>query len=280
LYQILTKRQLNPDTYRMDILAPRAAHRAAPGQFVMLRADRDGERIPLTISDCDREKGSVTIIFQVVGYSTQKLAAMEPGEALADFLGPLGRPADLPEKGHVLCIGGGVGVAVVYPEVKELFRRGVNVDVIIGARNAGLIILEEECKAVCNRLFITTDDGSKGRKGLVTDVLRELLEKEHFDEVIAIGPVIMMKFVCKTTKEFGVETIVSMNPLMVDGTGMCGCCRVSVGGEVKYACVDGPEFDGQKVDFDEAMKRLTAYREEEKTALQRHACGEGDCKCR
>jgi ferredoxin/flavodoxin---NADP+ reductase len=280
LYQILGKSQIGPDTYRMDILAPRAAHRAAPGQFVMLRATQDGERIPLTIADCDSVKGVVTIIFQVVGYTTKALAAMAPGQSLADFLGPLGKPAELPQKGHVLCVGGGVGVAVIYPEVKELFRRGVDVDVIIGARNEGLIILEEECKAVCSRLFITTDDGTKGRKGLVTDVLKELLEKEKYDEVIAIGPVVMMKFVSRMTKEFGVKTTVSMNPLMVDGTGMCGCCRVSVGGEVRYACVDGPEFDGHLVDFDEAMKRLTSYREEEKAALRRHACGEGECRCR
>lgn len=280
MYKILTKKQLNPDTWRMDILAPRAAKRAAPGQFVMLRADAEGERIPLTVADCDHGKSIVTIIFQAVGYTTKKLAAMEPGQALADFLGPLGKPAELPEKGRVLCVGGGVGVAVVYPEVKELFRRGVDVDVIIGARSENLIILEDECKAVCNRLFITTDDGTKGRKGLVTDVLKDQLTNEHYDEVIAIGPVIMMKFVCKMTKEFGVKTTASMNPLMVDGTGMCGCCRVTVGGEVKYACVDGPEFDGHLIDFDEAMKRLTSYREEEKAALQRHACGEGDCKCR
>jgi ferredoxin--NADP+ reductase len=280
LYKILGKSQLNPDTFRMDVLAPRAAKRASPGQFVMLRVSSDGERIPLTVADCDSAAGIVTIIFQAVGATTKELAAMEPGQALADLLGPLGKPAELPEKGHVLCVGGGVGVAVVYPEVKELFRRGVDVDVIIGARSENLIILEEECRAVCNRLFITTDDGTKGRKGLVTDVLKELLGKEKYDEVIAIGPVVMMKFVCSMTKEFGVKTIASMNPIMVDGTGMCGCCRVSVGGEVKYACVDGPEFDGHLIDFDEAMKRLTAYGEEEKAALRRHACGEGDCRCR
>jgi ferredoxin/flavodoxin---NADP+ reductase len=280
LYTILRKSQIGPETFRMDILAPRAAKRAAPGQFIMLRVTPDGERIPLTVADFDHDAGVVTIIFQVVGYTTKLLAAMEPGQALADFLGPLGKPAELPEKGHVLCVGGGVGVAVVYPEVKELFRRGVDVDVIIGARSENLIILEDECRAVCKRLFVTTDDGSKGRKGLVTDVLKEQLTNEHYDEVIAIGPVIMMKFVCKMTKEFGVKTTASMNPIMVDGTGMCGCCRVTVGGEVKYACVDGPEFDGHQIDFDEAMKRLTAYREEEKAAVQRVPCGEGDCKCR
>ena len=280
MYPILSKSQIGPETFRMDILAPRAAKRAAPGQFVMLRVSQDGERIPLTMADFDREAGTVAIIFQVVGLSTKLLAAMEPGQELADFLGPLGRPAELPHSGRVLCVGGGVGVAVVYPEVKELYRRGVDVDVIIGARSENLIILEEECRAVCSRLFITTDDGTKGRKGLVTDVLKELLTEGKYDEVIAIGPVIMMKFVCKMTKEFGVKTWASMNPIMVDGTGMCGCCRVTVGGEVKYACVDGPEFDGHLIDFDEAMKRLTAYREEEKAALTRHVCGEGDCKCR
>jgi ferredoxin--NADP+ reductase len=278
LYEILSKSRLNPDTYRMDVLAPRAAKRAAPGQFVMLRVDAGGERVPLTVADCDHEKGIVTIIFQAVGATTRQLAAMEPGQALADLLGPLGKPAELPESGHVLCVGGGVGVAVVYPEIKELHRLGVDVDVIIGARSENLIILEDECRAVCNRLFITTDDGTKGRKGLVTDVLRELLEKEKYDEVIAIGPVVMMKFVARTAKEFGVPTTVSMNPLMVDGTGMCGCCRVTVGGEVKYACVDGPEFDGYLVDYDEAIKRLASYREEEKAA-DRRACGEGGCKC-
>jgi ferredoxin/flavodoxin---NADP+ reductase len=280
LYAILGKSQLNPDTVRMDILAPRVAQHAAPGQFVMLRVDEGGERIPLTVADCDSTKGVITIIFQIVGATTRALAAMGPGQALAAFLGPLGKPADLPEKGHVLCVGGGVGVAVIYPEVKELFRRGVNVDVIIGARSDSLILLEEECRAVCNRLFITTDDGTKGRKGLVTDVIKELLQTDAYDEVIAIGPVIMMKFVCRMTKEFGVKTTVSMNPLMVDGTGMCGCCRVTVGGEVKYACVDGPEFNGHLVDFDEAMKRLTSYKEEEKAALERHVCGAGDCRCR
>jgi ferredoxin--NADP+ reductase len=275
LYQILSKSQIGPETFRMDVLAPRAAKRAAPGQFIMLRVTEDGERIPLTMADFDSEKGVVTIIFQAVGHSTRLLAAMESGQALADFLGPLGKPAELPHAGHVLCVGGGVGVAVVYPEVKELFRRGVDVDVVIGARSENLIILEDECRAVCNRLFITTDDGTKGRKGLVTDVVRDQLTNERYDEVIAIGPVVMMKFVSKTTKEFGVKTTASMNPLMVDGTGMCGCCRVTVGGEVKYACVDGPEFDGHLIDYDEAMKRLTAYRDEEKAALERHACKVG-----
>ncbi len=275
MYQILTKSQIGPDTYRMDILAPRAARRAQPGQFVMLRVNEQGERFPLTMADVDHEKGIVTIIFQAVGHATRLLASMEPGQALLDFLGPLGKPAALPDHGHVLCVGGGVGVAVVYPEVKALYERGVDVDVIIGARNADLIILEDEVRAVCNRLFITTDDGSRGRKGLVTDVLKELLEAEHYDEVITIGPVIMMKFVSKLTKEYGVKTWASMNPIMVDGTGMCGGCRISVGGEAKYACVDGPEFDAHQVDFDEAMKRLTAYRGEEKAASERHACKVG-----
>ena len=275
MYSILTKSQIGPDTFRMDILAPRAARRAQPGQFVMLRVNEDGERFPLTMADVDHEKGIVTVIFQAVGHATRLLASMEPGQALSDFLGPLGKPAQLPDHGHVLCVGGGVGVAVVYPEVKALYERGVDVDVIIGARSADLIILEDEIRAVCNRLFITTDDGSKGRKGLVTEVLKELLEAEHYDEVITIGPVIMMKFVSKLTKEYGVKTWASMNPIMVDGTGMCGGCRITVGGEAKYACVDGPEFDAHQVDFDEAMKRLTAYRGEERAANDRHACKVG-----
>ena len=279
MYQILRKKQIGPETFSMDVLAPRAARRARPGQFIMLRISRDGERIPLTVAGWDPEEGSVKIIFQAVGFTTRKLAAMEPGESLADFLGPLGKPAVLPDRGRVLCVGGGVGVAVVYPEVKALYESGVDVDVIIGARSENLLILEEECRAVCNRLFITTDDGSKGRKGLVTDVIKELFDAgDVYDEVITIGPVIMMKFVCLLTKKYGVRTTASMNPIMVDGTGMCGCCRVTVGGEVKYACVDGPEFDGHLIDFDEAMKRLNTYKEEEKAAVA--SCGEGDCKCR
>ena len=279
MYQILRKKQIGPETFSMDVLAPRAARRARPGQFIMLRISRDGERIPLTVAGWDPEEGSVRIIFQAVGFTTRKLAAMEPGESLADLLGPLGKPAVLPDRGRVLCVGGGVGVAVVYPEVKALYESGVDVDVIIGARSENLLILEEECRAVCNRLFITTDDGSKGRKGLVTDVIKALFDAgDVYDEVITIGPVIMMKFVCLLTKKYGVRTTASMNPIMVDGTGMCGCCRVTVGGEVKYACVDGPEFDGHLIDFDEAMKRLNTYKEEEKAAVA--SCGEGDCKCR
>ena len=263
MYPILEKQQIGPDTYRMRILAPRVARRAQPGQFVMLRVDEDGERIPLTIAGFDRVQETIDIIFQAVGGTTRLLAGLPAGGALHDFLGPLGRPAELPNHGRVICVGGGVGTAVVFPEVKALHKRGVEVDVIIGARNKDLLILEDEIRAVCHELYITTDDGSYGRKGLVTDVLKELLAKGGYDEVIAIGPIIMMKFVSLATKEFGVKTTVSMNPVMVDGTGMCGGCRVTVGGQTKYACVDGPEFDGHLVDFDEAMRRLGTYKTEE-----------------
>ncbi len=269
MYPILMKQQIGPETWRMRIEAPRVARRAQPGQFVMLRVDADGERIPLTIADFDRQNQTIDIIFQAVGDTTRQLAGLAVGDGLHDFLGPLGKPANLPDHGRVICVGGGVGAAVVYPEVKALHERGVTVDVIIGARNEDLLILEDEIRAVCHELYVTTDDGSRGRKGLVTDVLKELLVKDHYDEVIAIGPVIMMKFVSLTTREFGVKTTVSMNPVMVDGTGMCGGCRVTVGGETKYACVDGPEFDGHLVDFDEAMRRLTTYRDEERAA---HTC--------
>ncbi len=276
LYQILKKEQIGPDTYRMEVSAPRTARRAQPGQFVMLRVNADSERMPLTIAGSSSEAGIVTIIFQAVGHSTRLLAAKEPGEGIHDFLGPLGKPAQLPDHGRVLCVGGGVGVAVVYPEVKALFEKGVHVDVIIGARNEKLLILEDEVRAVCNNLYITTDDGSRGRKGLVTDVMKELFEAgEKYDEVITIGPVIMMKFVSLLTKQYGIKTTASMNPIMVDGTGMCGGCRVTVGGESKYACVDGPEFDAHQIDFDEAMRRLNTYKDDE-----RHACEEDACHAR
>ncbi len=273
MYKILTKEKITPNTYRMNIHAPRVAKKTKAGQFIILRVDEEGERIPLTSADCDREAGWVAIIFQVVGYSTELLSKMEVGDELHDFVGPLGRPSKLDGLKKVLCIGGGVGTAVVYPAVKQLHLDGAEVDVIVGARNKDYIILEDEIKAHSSRLFITTDDGSYGRKGFVTDQLRELLEAgEGYDEVITIGPMIMMKFVCRVTKEFGVKTTVSLNPLMVDGTGMCGCCRVTVGGEVKYACVDGPDFDGHLVDFEEAMKRLESYNEEEE-AMMEHPCG-------
>ena len=278
MYTILTKQQLAPDIYRMTIHAPRTARNARPGQFVMLRTDPSGERIPLTIVSPDPQAGTADIIFAAVGASTRTLAAMQPGDSLLDFHGPLGQPADMPTQGRVICVGGGVGTAVVYPEVVELHRRGVETHVIVGARTADLLILQDELAAHSTRLMVCTDDGSAGRKGLVTDQLRDLLEEGGYDQVIAIGPLIMMKFVCKLTDEYGIPTTVSLNPMMVDGTGMCGCCRVSVGGETKYACVDGPEFDGHLVDFDEAMARLNMYRTQEKEAALRNPCAEEGCK--
>jgi len=264
-YEIVKKELITPNTYRMDIYAPRIAKKSLAGQFIILRVTEDGERIPLTTADVDRVKGLVTIIFQMVGFSTNILGEMNVGDALHDFVGPLGRPSELDGLKKVICIGGGVGTAVVYPAVKQLHENGAQVDVIVGARNKEYVILEDEIKKNSTNLYITTDDGSYGRKGFVTDQLKDLLEKSNdYDEVIAIGPMIMMKFVSKLTKEYGVKTTVSLNPIMVDGTGMCGGCRVTVGGQVKYACVDGPDFDGHEVDFDELMKRQNTYTEEEK----------------
>lgn len=263
-YEILKKREIAPNTYSMDIYAPLVARRTMPGQFIILRVDERGERIPLTSADWDREQGWVQIVFQAVGASTKMLAGMEPGMCLKDFAGPLGKPSRLKEINRAVCIGGGVGTAVVYPSVKWLFETGRKVDVIIGARSEDFLIFEEDIRKRCNHLYITTDDGSKGRKGFVTDQLKELLDAgNEYDEVIAIGPMPMMKFVAALTKKYGLKTTVSLNPLMVDGTGMCGCCRVTVGDEIKYACVDGPEFDGHLVDYDEAINRQRVYMDEE-----------------
>lgn len=279
MYTIKRKEKLAPNIYGMDIEAPRVARKAQAGQFVILRSHEEGERIPLTVADADPEAGTVTVIFQVAGLSTALMAGLEAGQRYADLAGPLGNPSPLPRKGRALCIGGGVGTAVVYPSIRELHRRGVSVDVIIGARSAEYLILEKEIESICDRLYVTTDDGTKGRKGFVTDQLRDLLASgEHYDEVIVIGPVIMMKFVAAVTREFGVKTIASLNPIMVDGTGMCGSCRVTVGGEVKYACVDGPDFDAHLIDFDELMNRQRVYLKEEKEMLEKHQCG-GLCIC-
>ena len=275
MYKIREAKQLTDNIYLMNVEAPRVAKHCEPGQFIIVKIDEEGERIPLTICDYDREEGTVTIVFQVIGASTLQMAGLKAGDAFADFVGPLGRPSELIEedpeelkKKKILFVAGGVGTAPVYPQVKWLSEHGVKADAIVGAKNKDLVILEEEMEKVSN-LYVTTDDGSYKRKGMVTDVIKDLVEnqKKEYDLVVAIGPMIMMKFVCLLTKELGIHTIVSMNPIMVDGTGMCGACRVSVGGEVKFACVDGPEFDGHLVDFDQAMKRSQMYKTEEGRAM-------------
>lgn len=264
MYRILYKEELAPAMKLMKIEAPLIAKKAAPGQFIMLRVMEGGERIPLTIADYNRSEGWVTIIFQEVGNTTQALGKLEEGDFILDFAGPLGKPSDLDGLKRVLCIGGGVGTAPLYPQVKYLHEKGADVDVIIGARSREYIMLEKEMRTAGNRVYITTDDGSYGHKGFVTDILKKLIDEgNQYDKVIAIGPLIMMKVVSGITKEYGIHTTVSMNPIMVDGTGMCGGCRVTVGGQVKYACVDGPDFDGHLVDFDEAMRRQQMYKEEE-----------------
>ena len=265
MYRILRKKALNPTVTLMDIEAPLIAKKAEPGQFIILRTDSEGERIPLTIADFDREKGSVTVIFQVVGSTTEKLNHKNEGEFIEDFVGPLGTATKTDGLKKAAVVGGGVGCAIAYPIAKKLHGLGCEVHSVAGFRNKDLVILEDEFKAVSDKMFIMTDDGSAGRKGLVTDALRELIESgENYDEVIVIGPLIMMKFVAALTKEYGVKTTVSMNPIMIDGTGMCGGCRLTVGGETKFACVDGPDFDGHLVDFDEAMERSSMYRDYER----------------
>ncbi len=267
MYRILEKQSLNAFVTRMKIEAPRVAKKAAPGQFVILRSHADGERIPLTVADYDRDEGSVTVIFQVVGAGTEKLNHLIVGDELCDFVGPLGNATKLEGLGKVAVIGGGVGSAIAYPVAKALFERGTEVHAIVGFRNRELAILEEEFKAHSTKFVPVSDDGSWGEKGLVTDALRALIESgERYDEVIAIGPLPMMKFVSLLTKEYNIPTVVSMNPIMIDGTGMCGGCRLTVGGKVKFACVDGPEFDGHLVDFDEAIARSSMYR-----PFERHA---------
>ncbi len=262
MYRIVKKKVLNPTVTMMEIEAPAVARKAEPGQFIILRVDEDGERIPLTIAAYDREKGTVSIIFQIVGSTTEKLNHKEEGEYIQDFVGPLGKATETEGLKRVAVVGGGVGTAIAYPVAKKLHDVGCHVDLIVGFRNKDLIILKDEFEAASTNLIIGTDDGSYGKKALVTDLLKELIDGgAEYDEVIAIGPVIMMKFVCALTKQYGIKTVVSMNPVMVDGTGMCGGCRLTVGGETKFACVDGPEFDGHLVDFDEAMSRGAMYRE-------------------
>jgi ferredoxin--NADP+ reductase len=260
MYKIVKKQPLNPTVTRMEIEAPLIAKKAKPGQFIILRVDENGERIPLTVAGYDREKGTVTIIFQIVGATTEKLNHLNEGECLHDFVGPLGVPTHVDGLKKVCVIGGGVGCAIALPIAEELHAMGAEVTSIIGFRNQDLVILEDEFKACSDHFTLMTDDGSYGEKGNVTAPLKTLLENgERFDEVIAIGPLIMMKFVCLTTKEYDQKTVVSMNPIMVDGTGMCGGCRLTVGGETKFACVDGPDFDGQQVDWDLAVKRNQMY---------------------
>ena len=269
MYTILKKEALNPTVTRMEIDAPLIAKKAKPGQFIILRAEADGERIPLTIAGYDREKGTVTIIFQIVGATTEKLNHLNEGDCLPDFVGPLGTPSHLDGLKKVCVIGGGVGCAIALPVAEELHRLGAEVTSIVGFRNKDLVILEDEFKACSEHFTLMTDDGSRGEHGNVTAPLKKLLESgERFDEVIAIGPLIMMKFVCLTTKEYDQKTIVSMNPIMVDGTGMCGGCRLTVGGKMKFACVDGPDFDGHEVDFDEAMSRARSYLDFERHARE------------
>ncbi|WFR55062.1 sulfide/dihydroorotate dehydrogenase-like FAD/NAD-binding protein [Anaerocolumna sp. AGMB13025] len=292
MYEIVKKEALAPNIYLMDIKAPRVAKSCYPGQFVIVKMDEKGERIPLTICDYDSEAGTVTIVFQALGTSTKRMASYEAGESFRDFTGPLGCKSELVEETKaeleqksILFVAGGVGTAPVYPQVKWMKNHGIDVDCIIGARNKELIILEEEMKQVAKNVYVATDDGSYGFKGNVNDCIKDLVNTQgkHYDLVIAIGPIIMMKFVCILTKELGIHTIVSMNPIMVDGTGMCGACRLTVGGQVKFACVDGPEFDGHLVDFDESMKRQQMYKTSEGRAVLREREGSthkgGGCGC-
>ena len=264
MFKIIRKKQLNEQVVLFEIEAPFIAAKAEAGQFIIFRLDEQGERVPLTIADYDRQ-GSITIIFQTVGASTMKLGELNEGDYISDVVGPLGTPTEYGDNiRKVAVIGGGVGCAIAYPQAKKLFNMGVEVDLIAGFRNKDIIILEDEMKAVSTNLHICTDDGSYGTKGFVTDKLKELIESGNkYDEVIAIGPVIMMKFISKLTQPYGIKTLVSLNPIMIDGTGMCGGCRVTVDGKIRYACVDGPDFDGHKVDFDELMKRNSTYKKQE-----------------
>lgn len=273
-YKIVKKADLNSQIYLMEIEAPLVARKAAPGQFVILRIDEKGERVPFTIADFDKEKGTVTVIIQAVGKTTRDLSKLNEGDTILDFAGPLGIPTPLEGLKKVAVIGGGLGTAIAYPQAKKLKELGAEVTAISGFRSKEYIILEDEMNAVSDKLIITTDDGSNGLRGFVTDRLCEELESgEKYDEVIAIGPLAMMRAVCNLTKEFGIPTTVSMNPVMIDGTGMCGGCRVIVGGETKFACVDGPDFDGHKIDWDAAIKRQQMFK-----AYEKRSCEEGKCR--
>ena len=273
VYKIVNKKLLNEAVVLVEVEAPFIAKKVLPGQFIIFRIDEQGERVPLTVADYDREKGTVTIIFQKVGLSTKLLAAKEVGDSIRDFVGPLGVATEYDGFKKVAVVGGGVGCAIAYPQAKALHELGVEVDVIAGFRNKDIVILEEEMSAVADNYYLMTDDGTKGEKGFVTDKLKSLIEAgNQYDAVIAIGPIPMMKFVSLTTKPYGIKTIVSLNPIMIDGTGMCGGCRVTVGGEIKFACVDGPDFDGHQVDFDELMNRNSVYKKEEADLAEKHIC--------
>ncbi|MGM9661480.1 MAG: sulfide/dihydroorotate dehydrogenase-like FAD/NAD-binding protein [Oscillospiraceae bacterium] len=272
MYRIVEKKPLTPTLTKLTVEAPFVARKAQPGQFIILRVDEQGERIPITIHDFDREKGTVTIIYQIVGATTLKLEQKKEGEYIQDFVGPLGRATETEGLKKVAVVGGGVGHAIAFPVAKRLHEQGTEVDLIVGFRNKDVVILEEESRNACTNLYIGTDDGSYGRKALVTELLQERIDAgEQYDEVFCVGPMKMMKFVCGVTKPYGIKTIVSMSPLMVDGTGMCGCCRLTVGGETRFACVDGPDFDGHQVDFDEALRRGGMYGEFERHAYE-EAC--------
>ena len=292
MYKIVKAEELTTNIYLMDVEAPRVAKSCQPGQFVIVRMDEDGERIPLTICDYNRDAGTITIVVQVVGAATEMMRNLKTGDSFHDFVGPLGCPSEFVSEDieslrskKILFVAGGLGTAPVYPQVKWLHEHGIDADVIVGAKTKELLIMEEEMKAVAGNLYVTTDDGSYGRSGMVTKVIDDLITEEgkNYDVCVAIGPMIMMKFVCLTTKKYELPTIVSMNPIMVDGTGMCGACRLTVGGEVKFACVDGPEFDGHKVDFDQAMKRQQIYKTKEGKAFLKaqegntHHGGCGNC---
>lgn len=273
MYQIMEKRRLNPQVTHLVVKAPLIAKKAQPGQFIILRIDEKGERIPLTIADYNKESGTVTIVFQEVGATTMLLGSLNEGDFILDFVGPLGKPSDLEHFRRVCVVGGGLGCAIAYPQAKKLHELGAHVDIVAGFRNKELIFFEEEMGSVSDSLFLCTDDGSNGNKGLVTDQLKKLLDAgTQYDMVIAFGPLIMMKFVCLTTKPYGVKTIVSMNPIMIDGTGMCGGCRLTIDGQQKFACVDGPDFDGHLVDFDEAIRRSGVYKVQEQESVKRVNC--------
>ncbi|MBN1892311.1 MAG: sulfide/dihydroorotate dehydrogenase-like FAD/NAD-binding protein [Clostridiales bacterium] len=272
MYKIVSKKILNEYVTLMEIEAPQIARKAKAGQFIIFRLDEFGERVPLTVADFDIDRGTVTIIFQAVGRSTKLLAEKEAGDSVLDFVGPLGRPAELEGYKNACVVGGGVGCAIAYPAAKALHEMGAHVDMIAGFRSRDLVFLEEEMKAISDNLMFSTDDGSYGRKGFVTNILRTQIESgAGYDLVVTIGPLIMMKNVCDLTREYDIKTIVSLDPIMIDGTGMCGGCRVTVGGEVKFACVDGPDFDGHQVDFDELMRRKSYYKKQEK-ADSDHSC--------
>ncbi len=278
MHKILEKKELGPDVHFYKFHAPDVAKFRKPGQFVIIRISEEGERIPLTIADVDLDEGSISLIVQAVGKTTLELSTFKEGDSIPDIAGPLGEPTHIEKVGHVVCVGGGIGTAPLYPVTQAMKKIGNRVTSILGARNADLLILEEEMTSVSDNLIITTDDGSKGKKGLVTDAIKELVEGgEKFDLCVAMGPPIMMKFVSLLTKELDIPTLVSLNPLMVDGTGMCGGCRVTVGGKTKFACVDGPEFDGHLVDFDEMMNRLNMYKKQEKEAME-HFSATHDCR--